>query len=79
MTKSIIITYNEADENVLMVLFEKFKIKTKAVKDYGDNGVPQRVADDIVSGLENIKKYERGEIELTDAYDLLRELRVQSA
>jgi hypothetical protein len=31
MTKSIIINYNEADENILMVIFEKFKVTTKNI------------------------------------------------
>jgi hypothetical protein len=31
MTKSIIINYNEADENILMVIFEKFKVTTKSI------------------------------------------------
>ena len=43
------------------------------------DNVPQRVANDIVEGLKNIEKYETGEIELTDAYDLLKELRTETA
>jgi hypothetical protein len=70
MTKSIIINYNEADENTLMAIFQKFKVKIKPIvseeKDYGDKGVPKRVAENIIEGLALIKKYEAGEIELED-------------
>jgi nitrogenase molybdenum-iron protein alpha/beta subunit len=81
MTKSIVITYQEADESFLMTFFKRFGIKTKAVIHEVDHedGVPQRVADEIVAGLSTIKQYERGEIVLDDAYDLLRELREEAA
>lgn len=81
MTKSIIINYSEADENILMGIFKKFKVKIQPIeteKDYGDKGVPKRVADNIIEGLTLIKKYEAGEIELPDAYDLLKELREEA-
>jgi uncharacterized protein YodC (DUF2158 family) len=76
MTKSIIITYQEADESFLMTFFKRFGIKTDVYQE--TEGVPQRVADEIILGLNTIKQYERGEVELQDAYDLLRELREEA-
>jgi hypothetical protein len=78
MTKSITISYQEADEALLFGLFKKLKVKTiksTVEKDYGDNGVPKRVADNIIEGLALIKKSERSEIVLQNAHDLLKELR----
>ncbi len=71
MTKSIVITYQEDDEPLLMALFRKFKIMTREVKNYGENGVPVYVADDIIEGFKLIKKYENGEIELPLMKNLL--------
>ena len=82
MTKSLIINYSEADESVLMGIFKKFKVKIQPVeteKDYGDKGVPQHVADNIIEGLKLIKKSEHGEIKLQNAYDLLQELKEEEA
>ena len=81
MTKSLIINYSEADESVLMGIFKKFKVKIQPVeteKDYGDKGVPQHVADNIIEGLKLIKKSQSGEIKLQNAYDLLKELREEA-
>lgn len=77
MTKSIIITYNEADESLLMSLFKRFKIKTKPLisGDNDEEGVPARVAKDIVEGLKLIKRHERGEIELPTLESLMEELK----
>ncbi len=72
MTKSITISYNPADESLLMAFFERLKIQVE------DDGVPQRVATEIVEGLKNVAQFERGEIELEDAYDFLKELRQDS-
>ena len=54
------------------------KVQIKDAEMDDDDGVPQRVADNIVSGLELIKKSERGEIKLQNAYDLLKELREEA-
>lgn len=81
MTKSIIINYSEADESVLMGIFEKFKVRIQSLEvenDYGDKGVPKHVADNIVEGLQLIKKSQNGEIKLQNAYDLLKELREEA-
>jgi hypothetical protein len=37
MTKSIIITYDEADENFLMTFFKKLKVKTKVLETKPEN------------------------------------------
>jgi hypothetical protein len=82
MTKSITISYSEADESLLMAFFKRLKVKIQPVeteKDYGDKGVPQHVADNIIEGLKLIKQSERGEIQLENAYDLLNELREEAA
>ena len=52
MRKSIIITYNEADESLLMALFQKFKIKTKTVQPESEiETIRQRLHDKfVVSG-----------------------------
>jgi hypothetical protein len=81
MTKSMTIQYAEADEPLLLGLFKKFKVKTLTPThepDYGDEGVPQRVADNIVEGLALIKQAEHGEVTLQNAYDLLKELREEA-
>ena len=72
MTKSITISYNPDDESLLMAFFERLKIQVE------DDGVPQRVAAEIVEGLKNVAQFERGELELEDAYDFLKELRQDS-
>ena len=36
---------------------------------------PVRVVADIIKGLKDIEKYEKGEIQLKDGYELLNELR----
>lgn len=62
------------------IFLKRLKISIQPLeteKDYGDKGVPQHVADNIVEGLKLIKQSERGEIKLENAYDLLKELRGQ--
>ena len=82
MTKSLIINYSEADESVLMGIFKKFKVKIQPVeteKDYGDKGVPQHVADNIIEGLKWIKKVERGEAEPITWEQMMAELEADEA
>ncbi len=82
MTKSLIINYSEADESVLMGIFKKFKVKIQPVeteKDYGDKGVPQHVADNIIEGLKWIKKVERGEAEPITWEHMMAELEADEA
>jgi hypothetical protein len=82
MTKSITITYNEADESVLMSIFKKFKVKTVKTapisKDDDEEGVPLEVAHQMVESLEWIKKCERGEVEPMGSFeDLIAELKAE--
>jgi hypothetical protein len=82
MTKSITITYNEADESVLMSIFKKFKVKTVKTAPVSDDddeeGVPMEVALQMVESLEWIKKCERGEVEPMGSFeDLIAELKAE--
>ena len=85
MTKSITISYNEADENVLMSIFKKFKVKTRAVAPLSDDddddeeGVPLSVALDMVDSLKWIKKVERGEAEPITWEQMMAELEADKA
>jgi hypothetical protein len=78
MTKSITITYNEADESVLMSIFKKFKVKTvktaPIVDEDDEEGVPLEVAHQMVEALEWIKKCERGEVEPITWEQMMAEL-----
>jgi hypothetical protein len=82
MTKSITISYSEADESLLMAFFKRLKVKIQPVeteKDYGDKGVPQHVADSIIEGLKYIKAVERGEAEPMGSFeDLIAELKAET-
>ena len=53
MTKSIIITYNESDESLLMALFKKIKVKTETLQPKSEiEVVRQRLHDKfVVTGL----------------------------
>ncbi len=82
MTKTIIINYSEADESLLLAFFKRLKISIQPLEtgtDFGENGVPKYVADNIVEGLKLIKQSERGEVKLENAYDLLKELQEEAA
>ena len=85
MTKSITITYHEADESLLMALFQKFKIKTQtAIQSLAPYPVPNDDADspptkaEFLAGLQesinDMKAAERGEIVLPTLAEFLAEL-----
>lgn len=82
MTKTITISYHEADENVLMSIFKKFKVKTAAARpsyDEDEEGVPLSVALDIVESLKWIEKVKRGEAEPMGSFeDLIAELKAEA-
>jgi hypothetical protein len=89
MTKSITITYKEADENTLMAIFNKFKVKVmptaqqhEADADYDDDdeeeGVPLSVALDMVESLKWIKQVERGEVEPITWEQMMAELEAEN-
>jgi hypothetical protein len=78
MTKSIIINYSEADESLLMAFFKRLKVKIQPIEsetDFGDKGVPKRVAENIVESLEWIKRCERGEAEPITWEQMMAELK----
>ena len=89
LTKSITITYKEADENTLMAIFNKFKVKImptaqqhEADADYDDDddeeGVPLSVALDMVESLKWIKQVERGEVEPITWEQMMAELEAEN-
>lgn len=88
MTKSITISYNEADESVLMSIFKKFKVKTLKPIANADNdmeegdmeeGVPLEVAHQMVESLKWIKQVERGEVEPITWEQMMAELEAEKA
>jgi hypothetical protein len=85
MTKSITITYNEADESLLMALFKKFKIKTQSAAQ--SIKIPPAPTDDtqrvptkaeflagLQESIDKVKAAERGEIVLPTLAEFLAEL-----
>jgi hypothetical protein len=83
------ITFYSDDKSILQKFLDlalQFNVKTKmqpfeaeTSDDDGDNGVPLRVALQMVEGLNLIGQYERGEIELQSFDDLVAELRAEEA
>lgn len=86
MTKSITITYNEADESQIMALFKKFKIKIEAYAQQPSSPEPQplgknpliKTKDDIKNDLsEAVAEMHadmRGETELPDFFESLKRI-----
>ena len=78
--KSITIAYDEADESLLMAFFQRLKIIIKnETVDWGNEGVPKRVADDIIEGLKIIEQHGQGNISLPSWSDMMAELRAEEA
>ncbi len=75
MTKSIIITYNEADESQLMLLFKKFKVKIEAYKQFQtadtQHKTKENIKADIQKAVAEMQADMRGEIELPDFFESL--------
>ena len=86
MTKSIIITYNEADESQLMLLFKNFKVKIEA---YSNSQQPQLsdpqtktkedIKNDIREAVADMQAHLRGEIELPDFFDSINRIKKELA
>lgn len=79
MTKSIIISYNEAEESFLMTLFNRLKIKTyNAPSSFVPNDEHPPTKEEFLNSLKEsvaeMKAHQRGEIELQSIDDLLAEL-----
>ena len=78
--KSITIAYDEADESLLLAFFQRLKIIIKnETADMGNEGVPKRVADDIIEGLKIIEQHGQGNISLPSWSDMMAELRAEEA
>ena len=78
--KSITIAYDEADESLLLAFFQRLKIIIKnETVDWGNEGVPKRVADDIIEGLKIIEQHGQGNISLPSWSDMMAELRAEEA
>ena len=88
MTKSIIITYNETDESLLLALFKKFRIK---IETYNQEATTTHTLQQLEASLTptqrawwlelkaNIKALDRGEdTGGRDAYELLAELQQET-
>jgi hypothetical protein len=76
MAKSITITYDESDESLLIAFLKRLKIRIDKTLEADDSeGVPLRVAQDMVIGLQQIEQFERGEIILPTWEDMMHELR----
>ena len=82
MTKSITITYNEADESFLMTLFNRFKIKIEPTTSHSplfEEGLSKAVfLNDLKEAVEEMQAHQRGEIELQDIDSFIVELEEES-
>ncbi len=83
MTKSIQITFNDADESFLMTLFKKLKVKTKKIEMAEPEFEPEPTKAEILEGLkravEQMNAHQRGEIELMSWDEMMKELRADIA
>ena len=83
MTKSIIITYNEADESQLMIMFRKFKVKIEAYKQPHTADTQyknkENIKDDIREAVADMHADMRGEIELPDFFESLKRIEKELA
>lgn len=85
MTKSLIITFDETDESFLMILFNKFKIKTQIAV----SPVPQLEEDlpqtkeaflnDLRESVAEMKAHQRGEIQLPSFEDSIKRIEQELA
>ena len=84
MTKSITITYNEADESFLMTLFNRFKIKIEPTTSHSplfeEKPVLSKVVflNDLKEAVEEMQAHQRGEIELQYIDSFIAELEEES-
>ena len=67
MTKSIIITYSEADESFLMTLFKRFKIKIQEVQ--SPNG--DKDNDKLMEARLQMDNKEYQEVSMDELYQLI--------
>ncbi len=69
MTKSITITYNEADESFLMTLFKRFKIKTQPavsapLNDDDREPTKAEILHGLKEAIDELNAAKRGEVKL---------------
>jgi hypothetical protein len=83
MTKSITITYSEADESLLMAFIKHLKVKiqeTVTPVPYPDSApTKQEFLAGLQESINEVKAAERGEIELQTLAELLAELEEEEA
>ena len=84
MTKSITITFNEADESLLMALFKKFRIKIEAYAQPSLTSDPhlktkEDIKNDIREAVADMHAHMRGDIELPDFFDSINRIKKELA
>jgi hypothetical protein len=84
MTKSITITFNEADESLLMALFKKFKIKIEEYKQQSPTSdshlkTKEDIKNDIREAVADMHAHMRGEIELPDFFESITRIKKELA
>jgi ribosomal protein S10 len=86
MAKSIIITYNEADESLLMALFQKFKIKIESYNTQqqaqtvdSSTKMKEEVKNDIREAVSEMQAHLRGETDLPDFWESLNRIKKELA
>ncbi len=84
MTKSLQITFNDADESLLMALFKKLKIKTKKiaiekVEIADDEPTKAEILDGLREAVAELKAIERGELKPISWEEMMTELRKEVA
>ena len=82
MTKSVIISFDEADENLIKMLFKKMKIKVKPLSSLDEvykEATKAEILQSIRDGLEEVKAHRLGKIKLPSAAEFLEELRDEEA
>ena len=84
MTKSITITFNEADESLLMAFFKKFKIKIETFTLPSPNLEPQsktneEIKNDLRESVADMHAHMRGEIELPDFFESINRIKKELA
>ncbi len=82
--KSITITYNEADESLLMALFQKFKIKIETYTHPSQITEPhlkteEDVKNNIREAVSDMHAHVRGEIELPDFFESINRIKKELA
>ncbi len=79
MTKSIVITYDEADETLLMAFFNRLKIKIMDThKTTSLESKKLALLNEIRGAVEEMHAHQRGETDLPSWDDMMRALEAQN-